>query len=52
MNVISDRNLHFRSSVVQRAVWPYARLNLSLLDDEEIMAERGVEVSYETVSAE
>jgi transposase-like protein len=46
---ISYRNLHFPSSIIQRAVWLYARFNLSLRDVEELMAERGVEVSYETI---
>ncbi len=49
MSTISYRNLHFPSSIIQRAVWLYARFNLSLRDVEELMAERGVEVSYETV---
>ena len=49
MNAISYRNLHFPSSIIQRAVWLYARFNLSLRDVEELMAERGVKVSYETV---
>ena len=49
MNAISYRNLHFPSSIIQRAVWLYARFNLSLRDVEERMAERGVEVSYETI---
>ena len=49
MSNISYRNLHFPSSIIQRAVWLYVRFNLSLRDVEELMAERGVEVSYETV---
>jgi transposase-like protein len=49
MNAISYRNLHFPSSIIQRAVWLYARFNLSLRDVEELMAERGVEMSYETI---
>ena len=49
MNAISYRNLHFPPSIIQRAVWLYVRFNLSLRDVEELMAERGVEVSYETV---
>ncbi len=32
MNAISYRNLHFPSSTIQRAVWPYARFNLSHRD--------------------
>jgi len=49
MNEISYRNLHFPSSIIQCAVWLYARFNLSLRDVEELMAEWGIEVSYETV---
>ncbi len=48
MNAISYRKFHVRSSIIQRAIWLYARFNLSLRDVEELMAERGVEVSYET----
>jgi transposase-like protein len=51
MNAISYRNLHFPPSTIQRAVWLYARFNLSLRDVEELMAERGVEVSYEAILA-
>ena len=49
MDKISYRNLHFPSSIIQRAVWLYVRFNLSLRDVEELMTERGLEVSYETV---
>ncbi|MFP6706007.1 MAG: IS6 family transposase [Alphaproteobacteria bacterium] len=49
MNGISYRNLHFPSSIIQRAIWMYVRFNLSLQDVEELMAERSVELSYETV---
>jgi len=46
---ISYRNLHFPPSIVQQTVWLYARFNLSLRDVEELLAERGVEVSYDTI---
>ena len=49
MNTISYRNLHFPSSIIQYAIWLYARFNLSLRDGEELLAERGIEVSYETI---
>ncbi len=49
MNAISYRNLHFPPSIIQRAIWLYTRFNLSFRDVEELLAERGVEVSYETV---
>jgi putative transposase len=33
----------------QRAIWLYYRFTLSLHDVEELLAERGVEVTYETI---
>lgn len=39
----------FHPDVIKRAVWMYFRLNLSFRDVEELMAERGVELSYETI---
>ena len=36
-------------SVVQHVVWLYLRFNLSLRDVEDLLAERGLDVSYETV---
>ena len=39
----------FHPDVLRRAVWMYFRFNLSFRDVEELMIERGVEVSYETV---
>ena len=39
----------FHSDIKRRAVWMYFRFNLSFRDVEELMIERGVEVSYETV---
>ena len=39
----------FHSDIIRRAVWMYFRFNLSFRDVEELMIERGVEVSYETV---
>jgi len=35
--------------VIRQAVWLYFRFTLSLRDVEELLAQRGVEVSYETV---
>lgn len=49
MTQISYRNLHFPPSIVQRAVCMYVRFNLSLRDVEELLAEHGIEVSYETI---
>ena len=39
----------FPSDIIQRAIWLYLRFTLSYRDVEELLAERGVEVSYETV---
>ena len=39
----------FHPDIIRRAVWMYFRFNLSFRDVEELMIERGVDVSYETV---
>jgi len=39
----------FHPDVIRRAVWMYFRFNLNFRDVEELMIERGVEVSYEAV---
>ena len=39
----------FPSDVIQRAVWMYLRFTLSYRDVEDLLAERGVGVSYETI---
>ena len=41
----------FPHDIISYAVWLYFRFNLSYLDDEDLLAERGIEVSYETVRA-
>jgi transposase-like protein len=35
--------------IIQQAVWLYARFTLSFRDVEDLLAERGIMVSYETV---
>jgi putative transposase len=37
------------AEIISHAVWLYFRFNLSFRDVEELMAERGVQVSYETI---
>jgi putative transposase len=49
MAAISYRYCHLPPPVIQHAVWLYARFSLSFRDVEDLMAERGIEVSYETV---
>ncbi len=39
----------FPPVVIQHAVWLYLRFTLSYRDVEDLLAERGLEVSYETI---
>ncbi len=39
----------FPVEIISHAVWLYFRFNLSYRDVEELLAERGIIVSYETV---
>ena len=43
------RGHRFPSEIISRAVWLYHRFTLSLRDVEDLLAERGVIVSYETI---
>lgn len=49
MKPISYARLHCPPSIVPHAVWLYLRFCLSLRDVEEFLAERGLDLSYETV---
>src|SRR3974390_27744 len=49
MSQISYRGYRFPPDVIQRAVWLYLRFTLSLRDVEDILAERGIDVTYETI---
>jgi putative transposase len=46
---ISYRRHQFPPEVIRHAVWLYLRFTLSYRDVEELLAERGLDVSYETV---
>lgn len=46
---ISFKRHRFPSQIVAHAVWLYLRFNLSLREVEEMLLERGIDVSYETV---
>ena len=46
---ISYKRQRFPPEVIRHAVWLYFRFTLSLRDVEELLAQRGVEVSYETI---
>ena len=49
MSKISYRGYRFPPDIIQRAVWLYFRFTLSFRDVEDPLAERGIEVSYETI---
>jgi putative transposase len=49
MGAISYKRHRFPPDVIRYAVWLYFRFTLSFRDVEELLAERGIEVSYETI---
>ena len=49
MDKLSYRRHRFPRVVIQQAVWLYFRFALSYRDVEDMLAERGIDVSYETV---
>jgi putative transposase len=49
MQPISYARHQFPAEVIRHAVWLYLRFTLSYRDVEELLAERGIDVSYETV---
>src|ERR1700732_3001007 len=46
---LSYRRHRFPPPIIQRAIWLYLRFTLSYRDVEDLLAERGLDVSYETV---
>jgi len=49
MSSISYARHQFPPAIIQRAVWLYLRFTLSYRDVEDLLAERSLDVSYETV---
>ena len=49
MAEISYRRHRFPPVIIQHAVWLYLRFTLSYRDFEELLAERRLDISYETV---
>src|SRR6516225_3899953 len=49
MTTISFARHQFPPAIIRHAVWLYARFTLSYRDVEELLAERSLDVSYETV---
>ena len=46
---ISFARHQFPPAIIRHAVWFYVRFTLSYRDVEDLLAERGLDVSYETV---
>jgi|ERR1700722_5221911 putative transposase len=49
MRKISCAGYRFPPEVVHKAIWLYHRFTLSFRDVEDLLAERGIAISYETV---
>jgi transposase-like protein len=49
MSNISYRRHRFPPEIIQHAVWLYFRLPLSYRNVEDLLAERGIDLSYVTV---
>ena len=49
MKQISYRRHRFPGSIIQHAVWLYFRFPLSYRDIEDLLSERGIDVTYETI---
>src|SRR5215212_7579563 len=49
MTLLSYSGYSFPPNIIQRAVWMYLRFTLSFRDVEELLAERAIAVTYETV---
>ena len=49
MQAISFKRYRFPPEFIRHAVWLYARFTLSYRDVEDLLAERGLDISYETV---
>src|ERR1019366_10083290 len=49
MTKIKYSGYRFPPEIIQQAIWLYVRFTLSFRDVEDLLAERGIVVSYETV---
>jgi putative transposase len=49
MKKISYKGYRFPPEIIQQAIWLYLRFALSFRDVEDLLAERGIRLSYETV---
>jgi putative transposase len=49
MHTVSYSRRRFPAEVIQHAVWLYFRFSLNFRDVENLLVQRGIDVSYETV---
>jgi putative transposase len=49
MHNISFTRHRFPPDIIRHAVWLYARFTLSYRDVEDLLADRGLDISYETI---
>src|SRR3954466_2352961 len=49
MSVLSYSGYRFPRDIIQRAGWMYLRFTLSFRDVEELLAERGITITYESI---
>ena len=49
MRQLSFKRHRFPPDIIRHSIWLYARFTLSYRDVEEMLAERGLDISYETV---
>jgi hypothetical protein len=49
MKKIRYSGYRFPPKIIQQAIWLYPRFTLSLCDVEDLLAERGIAVSYESI---
>ena len=49
MDKICFKRHRFAPDIIRHAVWLYARFTLSYRDVEDLLAERGLDISYQTV---
>jgi transposase-like protein len=49
LHLCGQEGCRFPPGIIQQAIWLYVRFTLSLRDVEDLLAERGITVSYETI---
>ena len=49
MRHLSFKRYRFPPDIIRHSIWLYARFTLSFRDVEDLLAERGLDFSYETV---